>query len=898
MLSYNDSIFNYIHYDNFYLYENTSINNSGFRLCRSLLFFKYLSFPNLKVEKYVSDFFKKLRLPISLGLVLLFALKLLIMIHISNCFWISFAYDNQTNWIVNIGLENGSYTDLYVSACYFVLSTIFTVGYGDIKSVNFKERLFNTFLMVFGIFFYTLAVSSLSSYVYKQGENEKIYDELIVTLEELKTKFNLKPSYMLKVKTFLNQRLIINNEDISQLLKDLPLSIRRDFLFTMYQDEMLKFRFLNRIYNKDILIQVLLLLKSQSFNRNDYIIEEKKQLDEMIFVKRGKITLEKKINISKLLEGNIFDFIKSRLDLQNEKKRTISKYKTIKILQLRRFDYYGDSLILSEKKSPVSLVVSSKIAEIFTLSRMDLNGIILTFKDQLSDSLYSSTENIELLTQLIELKIKKKKDILLKHYENPSIYNFQFEFIDINKEENDEYSHDEIEIQETQKDHDSDNNIIKNKIAYTNDTILDSNINQIYKENHTHNELEALKEEDREIYTNTFSMMEEKHTSKEKDMKQVILSFHQLNKQKSKLSDNINNIVSNTINLSPLISKSKEIKCLKNRIQKNSTLENPIKKTTLNDNFLSIKENIQNNKIKSSKIFSKTILMNDNNKIKRNELIENVKKFKHFLVNLKETNDNKTITNKKSKSLLFNKKRGSRFSQRLEAIYNKRIRKSLFLNQETNFTRNNQICNENSFFILSEYENSQGSKRRVTNARYSQLSKLSNLKSKNSDLRLSPAKQYELNDPKHDIKDSLNTLTSIKKIGSFNRKQNLNNSTSRNLFISPNKLKRLNAITSVEKLSSKIINTSNRKSINHENQRNFNIHRSSILIQKYSESPEDNRKNLKDNFENDMKRVPNSTIMNMEIHKSKISQQIAEKENRNNPQMFLQNFLNEQLKKK
>ena len=65
----------------------------------------------------------------------------------------------------------------------------------------------------------------------------------------------------------------------------------------MYQDEMLKFRFLNKIQNKDILIQVLLLLKSQSFNRNDYIIEEKKQLDEMIFVKKGKITLEKRINI-------------------------------------------------------------------------------------------------------------------------------------------------------------------------------------------------------------------------------------------------------------------------------------------------------------------------------------------------------------------------------------------------------------------------------------------------------------------------------------------------------------------------------------------------------------------------------------------------------------------------
>ena len=467
-----NSILNFSnYYYNHYQITRLSITyafkaNSPIRMIRLFYVLKLLSDYYLKIEKNISNLFIKIKLPEAFGMLVLFLTRFFFFIHITSCFWIYFIYLNENNWLNKYGLVDTDFIDIYISAIYFILSTIFTVGYGDIKSVTFYERLFNAFLMLFGIFLYSLAVSSFSNYVYKQGENEKIFDELIHTLTEMQTLYELKPNYVQKVKSFLNQRLIINNEDITNLLKELPLSLRRDILFKMYEYEIKKFGFLDKVQNKDILINILFLLRSQRVGRFDCLVEEKQQLEEMIFIKKGKILLEKKINLSKLFYFQFNDFCKnntiSKLVNFNDSKTKLflrnnsikinshshikfSKFKTIKILQLCSWDYFGDSLILADLKSPVSLIVNSKWAELFTLSRDDLNSLIVTFNDKLSTSLYSSAQNMDVLNEIIESKIIKKKELLRKYFEDPENNYFSFEFIDNNKIEEDDYSNDEAD---------------------------------------------------------------------------------------------------------------------------------------------------------------------------------------------------------------------------------------------------------------------------------------------------------------------------------------------------------------------------------------------------------------------------------------------------------------------
>ena len=66
--------------------------------------------------------------------------------------------------------EEGSLMDkeipdevLYESAAYFVMTTVTTVGYGNLVPVTANERLFCMFLLVIGVIAFSFATASLSS---------------------------------------------------------------------------------------------------------------------------------------------------------------------------------------------------------------------------------------------------------------------------------------------------------------------------------------------------------------------------------------------------------------------------------------------------------------------------------------------------------------------------------------------------------------------------------------------------------------------------------------------------------------------------------------------------------------------------------------------------------------
>ena len=135
------------------------------------------------------------------------------------------------------------------------------------------------------------------------------------------------------------------------------------------------------------------------------------------------MNLEKKINLSKSINNCSSSFVNKAVDDPLK----FSKFKTIKIFQLRNWDYFGDSLILAEIKSPVTLRVKSKEACILTLSKGELNNIILSFNNQLSESLYSSVHNIDILNDIIINKTNKKVEALYTYLSKPDLNVFSFE---------------------------------------------------------------------------------------------------------------------------------------------------------------------------------------------------------------------------------------------------------------------------------------------------------------------------------------------------------------------------------------------------------------------------------------------------------------------------------------
>jgi len=118
-----------------------------------------------KIMKYLNDF-----MMVGLGAerLVFFLLIYLILVHVMSCCWIITGEltslldgDNNKSWMDDYyGLSDGG---IYLNACYFAISTMTTVGYGDISGANIMEVGVSVICTIIGAATYVIGTGSLSS---------------------------------------------------------------------------------------------------------------------------------------------------------------------------------------------------------------------------------------------------------------------------------------------------------------------------------------------------------------------------------------------------------------------------------------------------------------------------------------------------------------------------------------------------------------------------------------------------------------------------------------------------------------------------------------------------------------------------------------------------------------
>ena len=87
--------------------------------------------------------------------------------HCASCLWIFIGAINQNpNWMNEYGLDiddKNEHTKIYVTAIYGSITTLTTVGYGDVKGFNEFEKVYLIALMFAGILIFTFLVEKIFS---------------------------------------------------------------------------------------------------------------------------------------------------------------------------------------------------------------------------------------------------------------------------------------------------------------------------------------------------------------------------------------------------------------------------------------------------------------------------------------------------------------------------------------------------------------------------------------------------------------------------------------------------------------------------------------------------------------------------------------------------------------
>jgi hypothetical protein len=390
-------------------------------LIRLLKFFKFF----LKHDNH----FNLMKLfKISANMTFIFSFTLYFTInHLLACVFIFLSKLEVGGWVDIYGFTDSEPFDVYVASFYFNSATIFTIGYGDIICVNIYERSYNVLLLMVGILIYSYAVSVLSRYVQNQDEKTAKFGKRLEILQQFKLKYEIKDEIYLKIARFLRYEYMIYKIDNNTLLSELPVRLRNELMYNMYQDVIQNFVFFKSFDNLDFINRVLLTLKPIKALRNEIIMREGELVDETVFVKMGVLSLEVSINLSEFEDKkpHLKDSILKKIDknetvigakgvFKRDSLNSVQDYKPpdiriFKIIKIRRNEHFGDVLMFLNQPSPLSVRVKSKIAELLLLNKINLANIAKDYPEIFHKIYLKSIYNMD----KIQLIIESAKQILV-----------------------------------------------------------------------------------------------------------------------------------------------------------------------------------------------------------------------------------------------------------------------------------------------------------------------------------------------------------------------------------------------------------------------------------------------------------------------------------------------------
>ena len=195
--------------------------------------------------------------------------------------------DKQT-WIFQKGYQDFSNKELYITSFYFTVTTILTVGYGDITAISMAEKCYCVFLMLIGVVAFSFVTGALSSIIANMDSKEASLKEKISTLNELKEEYDMDLNLFNKLARTIKYDHKKKTRDLESFLDELPHKLRTELAMLIHH------QVYSRIYffkdkETNFLSWVSTIIKTINFEEKDYIYKEGEEASEIYFIKKGRI---------------------------------------------------------------------------------------------------------------------------------------------------------------------------------------------------------------------------------------------------------------------------------------------------------------------------------------------------------------------------------------------------------------------------------------------------------------------------------------------------------------------------------------------------------------------------------------------------------------------------------
>ena len=369
-------------------------------------------------------------------------------LHILVCWHIFIGYHFYPSWLFLLKDSHNlnSNLSIYITSLYCLITTLTTVGYGDIVCISFAERLFQLLELSLGTIIYSYIISKLGDYVKIESYATMIYNNNSAILEDIrvthpKMPYKLYNQILHHLQTNFQQQ---KKSDINLLINSLPHALKYTLLFVINKNYVNHFYFFKKCYNSNFIAYSLVNFIPITYKKNTLIFKEDELIDNAIFIADGRLSLEiaidlddpeksikkyldKKYNRLKKDDKNrnstlngsaavdFFDakrtlnelrtfMTKCNTDVMDDKNFDYSKidrpfdesnYQFLNVSNIFKNEHYGEVFIILNKPSPLYVRVKSKKANLFLLNKKHILHLSTNFVNIWKRIFHKSLKNMK-----------------------------------------------------------------------------------------------------------------------------------------------------------------------------------------------------------------------------------------------------------------------------------------------------------------------------------------------------------------------------------------------------------------------------------------------------------------------------------------------------------------------
>ena len=211
-------------------------------------------------------------------------------VHAASCIWINIGkfFSKDNSWVFENDLKDESNFYLYIYSLYFNVTTVFTVGYGDISPHSIFEYAYTNIILLISCSIYSTMISAISSKFTESESKKSIFQKKKELLEKITSDQPIPEVLKNKILNHFKNNSALHLEEKRELLDTLPFSIKNELLLGMYWLALEKLVFFNNC-NKEIKGFMLNFLKPLNLEKNEVLYSVGATFDEIFFVLSGEL---------------------------------------------------------------------------------------------------------------------------------------------------------------------------------------------------------------------------------------------------------------------------------------------------------------------------------------------------------------------------------------------------------------------------------------------------------------------------------------------------------------------------------------------------------------------------------------------------------------------------------